>query len=49
MPKRVNLLMAGLWAAATVLAAALDAPSSFVSMLPVIAVVTLLPTARRCA
>lgn len=49
MSKRANLVMAGLWAAATVLAAVLDAASSFTSMLPVIAVVTLLPNARRCA
>lgn len=49
MSKRVNLVMASLWAAATVLAAVLDAPSSFTSMLPIVAFVTLLPNARRCA
>ena len=48
MSKRLKLLLAALWAIAIVTAAVLDAPSDFTSILPVIAVVTLLPGTRRC-
>lgn len=48
MSKRQQLVMGSLWAVAIVVAAILDAPPGFASMLPVIAVVTLLPNARRC-
>lgn len=49
MSKRANVVLACLWAAATLVAAVLGAPAGIVSMLPVIAVVTILPHARRCA
>ena len=48
MSKRATLLLAACWAAAILAAAILDAPPGFASLLPVIAVVTLLPGRSRC-
>ena len=49
MTERTRLTMAVLWAIAIVVAAVLDAPAGLATMLPVLAAVTLLPNARRCA
>jgi len=48
MSNRVTLLLAVLWAVAIVVAAVLDAPPNFASLLPVIAAVTLLSDRRDC-
>lgn len=48
MSRRFQLVLAGLWAVAICVAAVLDAPSSLISMMPVIAIVTILPGGRRC-